>query len=177
MFGTSNGRRMSLTPQNFWLVQDSVSSATFNNSAKYIRQFSRSNEIDDFIRRTNQDNCVEMDDGEPLQFCNLKENILRLEELAKKNGISLDDDRLDNNGQYLFQQLCEVNPSANMFARRDSLGSACWFNAGRRFSGLKPEHLPEENRLAQLVCQFGLEHVRELPELPMEMINNCLVAY
>jgi hypothetical protein len=172
MFGLGNRRRSSFS-QNLWLFTNSVSNTDFNNAANN-RQFTKSNENDELFDRIDQENCMEMDEAEPLQFCNLKENILRLEELAKKNGISLDDDRLDGNGQYFFQE--QMNPRGNTFARRDSLGSTCWFNMGRRFSGLKPEHLPEENRLAQLVCQFGLEHVRELPDLPMEAINKCLLA-
>ena len=166
MFATSNRRRSSLS--TFWLFQNSLAGAanTGNNTGQFTK-------ADEFFGRTEQENCVEMEDAEPVQFCNMKENILRLEELAKKNGISLDDDRLDNSRALFFQE--QGNPNANRFARRDSLGSTCWFNMGRRFSGLKPEHLPEENRLAQLVCQFGLEHVRELPDLPMEAINSCLL--
>ena len=169
-------RRSSLFSQNIWLAQNSFSTTNLNGVGN-MRQLPKSIENNGFeiMDHTNNENCVEMDEAEPLQFCNLKENILRLEELAKKNGISLDDDRIDNAGQSLFQELCNVNPNANMrFARRDSLGSSCWL--GRRFSGLKPEHLPEENRLAQLVCQFGLQHVQELPELPMEAINKCLLT-
>ena len=168
MFAFGNRRRSSLT--NLWLLQNSLSNGA--TTGDNTGQFNKPDKIDALFGRVEQENCVEMDDAEPLQFCNLKENILRLEELAKKNGISLDDDRLDNRRPSFFQE--QVNPNANIFARRDSLGS-CFFNVGRRFSGLKPEHLPEENRLAQLVCQFGLEHVRELPDLPMEAINKCLL--
>lgn len=152
-----------------------ATAALQKNVHAQIRRFSKSNELAGFAGRINADNCVEMDEGEPIQFCNLKENILRLEELAKKNGISLDDDQVD--GHTLFQELFEVNPSATMrLAKRDSTGPTCWFNVGRRFSGLKPEHLPEENKLAQLESQFGLQHITELPDLPMDAISNCLLA-
>ena len=120
---------------------------------------------------------MEMDEAEPVQLCNMKENILRLEELAKKNGISLDDDTIDVGGPNLFQELCNVNPKANArLVKQDSFDSSSWLNVGRRFSGLKPEHVPEENRLAQLVRQFGLQYVSELPVLPTEAINTCLLA-
>ena len=118
------------------------------------------------------------EDLEPVQFCNIKENILRLEELAKRNGISLEDDRIDNLGGNFYEEPPHIIPNNNMQTRRDSSGTtaAFWFDAGRRFSGLKPEHLPEENRLAQLVCQFGLENVQELPQLPTDAIKHCLLT-
>lgn len=162
-----------LMTQGFWMVQNSASNPAINNNLQNNRSFAWLNECID-----NRANELEgdMDEEQPIQFCNMKENILRLEELAKKNGISLDDDRIDIGGQNLFEELCEVNPRAKILVRRDSFGSPCWFDACRRFSGLKPEHVPEETKLAQLVYQFGLEHVRELPVLPMEAINSCLLA-
>lgn len=192
MFATDYRRRSSINQalgvisQNLLGFQNGMSTIPFNNDGKNFGLFAKLDENYNSMGRTDQENCIEMEEAEPRQFCNMKENILRLEELAKKNGISLDDDSLDN-GQCLFN--CEMNPSTNIFARRDSLnpstnlfgrgdslGSTCWFNAGRRFSGLKPEHLLDEHKLSLLVYQFGLEHVRELPELPMEAINKCLLT-
>lgn len=173
MFETARRRSSLFSAQNFLLFQNAVSamnSTHFPNPNQTINQ--------DFASTVNQqENCVEMDEAEPVQLCNMKENILRLEELAKKNGISLDDDTIDVGEPNLFQELCNVNPKANArFVKQDSFDSSSWLNVGRRFSGLKPEHVPEENRLAQLVCQFGLQHVRELPVLATEAINTCLLA-
>ena len=173
MFETARRRSSLFSAQNFLLVQNAVSamnSTHFSNPNQSINQ--------GFASTVNQqDNCMEMDEAEPVQLCNMKENILRLEELAKKNGISLDDDTIDVGGPNLFQELCNVNPKANArFVKQDSFDSSSWLNVGRRFSGLKPEHVPEENRLAQLVRQFGLQHVSELPVLPTEAINTCLRA-
>lgn len=174
MFETARRRSSLFSAQNFLLVQNAVS-ATNSNDMRNKTHFFNPNESNGFASVTQQENCVEMDEAEPLQLCNIKENILRLEELAKKNGISLDDDRVDVGGPNLFQELCNVNPRAR-FAKQDSFDSSSWLNVGRRFSGLKPEHVPEENRLAQLVCQFGLQYVSELPVLPTEAINTCLLA-
>ena len=174
MFETARRRSSLFSAQNFWLVQNAVSATNSNDMANKTHFFNP-NINNDFASANQQENCVEMEEAEPLQFCNMKENILRLEELAKKNGISLDDDRIEVGGQNLFQELCNVNPRAR-FVKQDSFDSSSWLNVGRRFSGLKPEHVPEENKLAQLVRQFSLEHVSELPVLPTEAINTCLLA-
>lgn len=115
---------------------------------------------------------MEADEEETMQICNLNESVLRLEELVHKKGMTLE---LNNDGidslRDLYQELFGLNTRTNMTSERRT----SWL-PGRKFSGLKSEDVEmlDERKLTQLVHEFGLEKVRELPVLKMEAIKNYL---
>lgn len=127
------------------------------------------------VMEHNYDTTVE--EVEPMQICNLNENVLRLEELVQKKGMTLTLNNEDLNGD-LYEELVELNSRTNTASepqREVSLTTSCLFT-GRRFSGLKSEDvdLLDERILTQLIYEFGLENVRELPVLRTEAIKNYL---
>ena len=110
------------------------------------------------------------DDLEPMQICNLNESVLRLEELAQRKEVTFKFSNEGINGlQALYHELVELNSRAD-----NNCACAQQTDTGRRFSGLRSEDvdLLDEHQLTQLVYEFGLEKIRELPVLQMETIQN-----
>lgn len=116
---------------------------------------------------------INVEEAEPMQICNLNESVLRLEELAEKKQMTF---KLSNDGVHglraLYHELDELNSRATK--RSEESRPSCFTRGQTRSSGLRSEDadlLIDEQRLSQLVYEFGLEKIHELPVLKMETIT------
>ena len=121
----------------------------------------------------------EENDSEMVQICNLNESVLRLEEMAQKKRMTFKLSMDGINGlNALYHELLELSSRTNHSLRheRSRRMAPCRVTAARGFCGLKSEDVDtlDERTLIQLVHEFGLEDIKELPVLQTEALSSYI---
>ena len=117
------------------------------------------------------------EDEEVVQICNLNESVLRLEEMAQKRRITFQLNKDGLNGlRALYHEFLDLNSRSRSTATQRSRMTPCKVAASRGFCGLMSEDVDslDEQTLTQLVREFDLENVEELPVLQMEALSNYI---